>query len=798
MAKINEFGFKNICSYGNNIQRVEFSDEPELILIQGENGQGKTTISEALTFAAYGKSVKRKIKELANRFNKHGYTYIDFETNDGRNVKIERSILPNDFNLIIDGEPKKIAGKDKLDALIENQLLEIPFDVFSNNILLSINDFVSFAKMRAKEKRRIVNKIFPIEKIDKMHEFLKSDVKEVKEKLSNIDFAINGQTELLEKYENEYNELEESFLDEGVTQKNDIIDLLEVFRSDLKDVNEKIETCTKNARSFVESNKKIVLGLKSTYVKLESERNSNLDRLLAELEEKRAKIHEYKKDKWNTIANGLEKTYKLNVDELTNSQDTELRSLSDKLTASLNDWDNAVSYKRDVINKSIESIDAQIKKEESSYNNNITSRQYIIDQTKSSIVKNETHIKVKENILKDIKADICPTCDTELDESHRNKKIKKTEGEITKLNGELLKFNEAISNLEDQKKEIKESFDSTILKKNNEKVEIKSKLDKLDKINTDKRHDLITARDTTANTLRGETKDKLSTLRSEYDTLKDDKRNALDNEYEIILKDLVNEYDEKKKEFNYTAISEAKDKYNESLVELTETTSEMKAEIQDHILNKTKLTASISEKELELKNIESTETTTLDSIKSSMELVDEKIKGYNDEKVEYDSQMRIYERTKDLFSEDGLKKMIMNKFLPMLNNTIERLISELEYEFFFSFDDKFEPHVTHMGEDITVNSLSEGESKQMDIIIILAMLELIKYKHPKMNMLFLDEIFNSLSINNIRKVTGILKRYTNDYNMTIFVISHTPVPMEYFNKVINVSKDEFFSDLTIE
>jgi len=47
--KIKEFAFKNICSYGNKIQTFKFSDEPNLILVQGTNGSGKSSISDALT-----------------------------------------------------------------------------------------------------------------------------------------------------------------------------------------------------------------------------------------------------------------------------------------------------------------------------------------------------------------------------------------------------------------------------------------------------------------------------------------------------------------------------------------------------------------------------------------------------------------------------------------------------------------------------------------------------------------------------------------------------------------------------
>ena len=39
--KLLEFSYKNILSYGNLLQTFKFSDKPQLILVEGENGAGK-------------------------------------------------------------------------------------------------------------------------------------------------------------------------------------------------------------------------------------------------------------------------------------------------------------------------------------------------------------------------------------------------------------------------------------------------------------------------------------------------------------------------------------------------------------------------------------------------------------------------------------------------------------------------------------------------------------------------------------------------------------------------------------
>jgi DNA repair exonuclease SbcCD ATPase subunit len=58
--KISELTFKNILSYGNMTQTIKFDDKPKLILVEGSNGAGKSSIKEAMTVAIYGRSAIRK------------------------------------------------------------------------------------------------------------------------------------------------------------------------------------------------------------------------------------------------------------------------------------------------------------------------------------------------------------------------------------------------------------------------------------------------------------------------------------------------------------------------------------------------------------------------------------------------------------------------------------------------------------------------------------------------------------------------------------------------------------------
>jgi DNA repair exonuclease SbcCD ATPase subunit len=98
---------------------------------------------------------------------------------------------------------------------------------------------------------------------------------------------------------------------------------------------------------------------------------------------------------------------------------------------------------------------------------------------------------------------------------------------------------------------------------------------------------------------------------------------------------------------------------------------------------------------------------------------------------------------------------------------------------------------------ISVECLSTGQRKKMNLIVLLAFIELIKMKYNKMNVLFLDEIFSGLDKNNVNMAIDILREYSNKYNMTIFVISHETLPEECFDEHINVTMPNHFSEMEI-
>jgi DNA repair exonuclease SbcCD ATPase subunit len=75
------------------------------------------------------------------------------------------------------------------------------------------------------------------------------------------------------------------------------------------------------------------------------------------------------------------------------------------------------------------------------------------------------------------------------------------------------------------------------------------------------------------------------------------------------------------------------------------------------------------------------------------------------------------------------------------------------------------------------------------------MVKILKYKYSNLNVLFLDEIFATLHPNNVQIVIKILKEFSEEFALNIFVINHSPLPIEYFDNMIQVEKTNRFSNL---
>ena len=175
--KIKKIEFKNINSYGNNIQKIEFNDESGLILLFGENGAGKSTIKQVMDVTLFskttGKNGKRlAVKELPNRRNGAMYSSVLFENHLEQLVQMKRWIKPNDFEITVNHEVmterfKKMTNKER------EKIIGYSYDIFKSFISININDFKNFISLNKEDKETLLNKLFNLNELDDLHSITK-------------------------------------------------------------------------------------------------------------------------------------------------------------------------------------------------------------------------------------------------------------------------------------------------------------------------------------------------------------------------------------------------------------------------------------------------------------------------------------------------------------------------------------------------------------------------------------------------------------------------------------------------
>lgn len=166
--------------------------------------------------------------------------------------------------------------------------------------------------------------------------------------------------------------------------------------------------------------------------------------------------------------------------------------------------------------------------------------------------------------------------------------------------------------------------------------------------------------------------------------------------------------------------------------------------------------------------------------------------------VELDDLARKYDLCKaDSMSWDRLcgiltndvRAKILESFIPALNKNIMKYATELHQPYIVKFDNSFKCSISLCGynTDIPISSLSTGQLKTVDMMIILGVLGTV-IGASSTNVIFLDELFSNLDGNLRNDMCSVLRGFISDKD-TMFVISHQDLDERYFDGTIKLHID---------
>ena len=147
-----------------------------------------------------------------------------------------------------------------------------------------------------------------------------------------------------------------------------------------------------------------------------------------------------------------------------------------------------------------------------------------------------------------------------------------------------------------------------------------------------------------------------------------------------------------------------------------------------------------------------------------------------------------------LLKDDGVKTKIIRKYLPLINQQVNRYLQMMDFYINFHLDEEFKETVkSPIHEDFSYSSFSEGEKMRIDLALLFTWREVARVKNSvNTNLLIMDEVFDSsLDGFGTDEFLKIIRFVIKDAN--IFVISHKVDMQDKFESVIMFDKVKGFS-----
>ena len=164
--------------------------------------------------------------------------------------------------------------------------------------------------------------------------------------------------------------------------------------------------------------------------------------------------------------------------------------------------------------------------------------------------------------------------------------------------------------------------------------------------------------------------------------------------------------------------------------------------------------------------------------------------------AEKKEKISYYDFTYGLLKDGGVKTMIIKKYLPLINQQVNKYLQMMDFYINFKLDEEFNETIeSPIHEDFSYASFSEGEKMRIDLALLFTWREVARFKNSvNTNLLIMDEVFDSsLDGFGTEEFLKIIKYVIQDAN--VFVISHKTGMDERFEDVIKFEKVKGFSGM---
>jgi len=177
MIKFKCIRWKNMLSTGNMFTEIQL-DKSQTTLIVGENGAGKSTFLEALTYSLFGKPFRKINKpQLVNSINrKNMVVEVEFDVS-GNSYRVVRGMKPNVFEIYMNGTLMNQSAENKdYQDILERQILKVNYKSFCQVVVLGSASYVPFMQLPTGQRREIIEDLLDLQVFTIMNGLLKDKI----------------------------------------------------------------------------------------------------------------------------------------------------------------------------------------------------------------------------------------------------------------------------------------------------------------------------------------------------------------------------------------------------------------------------------------------------------------------------------------------------------------------------------------------------------------------------------------------------------------------------------------------
>ena len=236
---------------------------------------------------------------------------------------------------------------------------------------------------------------------------------------------------------------------------------------------------------------------------------------------------------------------------------------------------------------------------------------------------------------------------------------------------------------------------------------------------------------------------------------------------------------EQERERQFTALSKEITKLNNGISQNNTRISGCQRQIRDLESEVQRLTDNLANRNTEHEKLE----TFKDNLKTTY-----------DELASKKDTINYYDFSYSLLKDGGVKSKIIKKYLPLINQQVNRYLQMMDFYINFTLDEEFNETIqSPIHEDFSYSSFSEGEKQRIDLALLFTWREVARFKNSvSTNLMILDEVFDSsLDGQGTEEFLKIIRFVVKDAN--IFVISHKSGMDDRFEDVIRFEKIKGFS-----